>query len=232
MNARPTVMVCAHSPDEVGLVKPVLENAGCVTDYVYRRTDGYRPAAFDKSSHVGLIILGDGVADADDESEYGTEMAWVCAAVKTGKAVLGICHGAQLLAHLYCGKLLTQPLLVKHLREYGLRGLELTEDGEKDQVLCHVKEAQMPQWHDYRFEVPRVAVELARSTDSSRPHSEAFRIGRNVYGLQFHPEPTLQMLQRRGKDEWNLNQSEAVVSERTGRAVLSAWVEIALASSG
>jgi GMP synthase-like glutamine amidotransferase len=108
--------------------------------------------------------------------------------------------------------------------------LILTKEGEKDPVVSHVKGAQVAQWHSHTFGVPEGAVDLARSTNGKRPHSDAFRIGRNVYGLQFHPEPDAEALVR---DKWAADAPAEVTEavEQTGRAILRAWVEIALCAT-
>jgi GMP synthase (glutamine-hydrolysing) len=96
-------------------------------------------------------------------------------------------------------------------------------------VIGHVKGAQVAQCHSDTFEVPEGAVDLASSPNHKRPHSDAFRIRRNVYGLQFHPEPDATMLLGKGKNEWGLRVAYEVAAgvEHTGRNVLRAWVEIA-----
>src|SRR5205823_12281402 len=48
------------------------------------------------------------------------------------------------------------------------------------------------QWHYYAFEVPGGAVELARSPVCS----QAFRLGDLAWGVQFHPEVTLAMVEQ------------------------------------
>jgi GMP synthase (glutamine-hydrolysing) len=46
------------------------------------------------------------------------------------------------------------------------------------------------QWHHYTFEVPAGGAELARSETST----QAFRLARTAWGIQFHAEVTLPML--------------------------------------
>ena len=47
------------------------------------------------------------------------------------------------------------------------------------------------QWHYYTHDLPAGAVELARS----RICTQAFRLGENAWGVQFHPEVTLRQVQ-------------------------------------
>jgi GMP synthase-like glutamine amidotransferase len=47
------------------------------------------------------------------------------------------------------------------------------------------------QWHYYTHGLPAGAVELARS----KVCTQAFRLGENAWGVQFHPEVTHEMLE-------------------------------------
>jgi GMP synthase (glutamine-hydrolysing) len=236
-------LICGvSSPNDAGLVYSALEQAGCTADC----TDHYRIfVSFDPQRHVGLIILGAGEgtnAHSDDENIYGCEMKWVEIALKSHTPILGICHGAQLLAYTCHKKKLNRGT---RKADIGLTRLILTERGKKDPVLCNVgPEAQVVQWHYDTFEVPHGAIDLARSpTDrrpagrhrhGHRPHSEAFRIGRNVYGLQFHPDPTAEMLKSDLDWFWRKKvPDERILArvEETSRAVLAAWVKLALDST-
>jgi GMP synthase-like glutamine amidotransferase len=221
--------VCAFSRHDVGIIPDVLSEAGCDTDYTFRsyeyRDYDFRPRVFNPARHAGLIILGeDRPFSADDDRVFGTEMYWVCVARQTGKAVLGICHGAQLVAHV-CGGAVIQ---ANTLADHGLIPVELTADGADDPVTQPVNGHPVAQWHYYTIDLPAETVNLANSQNVERPHSDAFRIGGNVYGLQFHPEPTAHSL---SCDGWAPHRQppadEAEGVEQTGRAVLKAWIEIA-----
>ena len=102
---------------------------------------------------------------------------------------LGICLGAQLLAHV-----LGAPVQRHHEAEIGWYDLHTTETGRHDPVFAPLGDG-MPvfQWHSYRFEVPQGASHLAR-TDSCE--SQAFRYGDNAYGFQFHLEMDEPLIER------------------------------------
>jgi GMP synthase-like glutamine amidotransferase len=225
MNGHPRFLVCADTPDDVGLIPIVLEGAGCAMDLSWRN-GGYGPVSFDPSRHIGLIILGtENNAHSNNKRVYGTEMSWVTNAVSRGTALLGICHGAQLLAHTRGASL----HYGSSMADRGLTWLCVTPAGNHDPVVWHVMDAQVPQCHCDTFEVPEGAVDLAQSTNQNRPHSDAFRIGRNVYGLGFHPEPTVQMLMN-GWSRRRLPTQAWRLVEETGRVVLGAWVRVALSN--
>jgi GMP synthase-like glutamine amidotransferase len=94
--------------------------------------------------------------------------------------LLGVCLGAQMLAHAAGGAVGRAPG-----RNAGFYEVELTDAGRRDPVLAvlpHRFEALLA--NAYRFEPPGGAERLAR-TESQE---QAFRIGERAWGLQFHPE--------------------------------------------
>ena len=96
-------LICSYGPEYMGLVTGAMEAAGCSCDFVYRprgRKKRY-PDSFDPMRHHALVILGDDQQHAD-HSRYEPEKDWVRAAIEQGSAVLGICHGAQLLSWPSC----------------------------------------------------------------------------------------------------------------------------------
>ncbi len=97
--------------------------------------------------------------------------------------VLGICLGAQLLA-----KAAHASVYPAEEFEIGWYPVELTEAAAKDPLLRRLPQRfDAFQWHYYAHGVPAGAVELARS----RVCTQAFRLGENAWGVQFHPEVTL-----------------------------------------
>ena len=70
--------------------------------------------------------------------------------------------------------------------------MELTPEGRRDPVLGVLPpRTESFQWHHYTFETPSGATELARSAVCT----QAFRIGERGWGIQFHAEVTLEMVQ-------------------------------------
>jgi GMP synthase (glutamine-hydrolysing) len=101
--------------------------------------------------------------------------------------VLGICLGAQLLA-----KAAHAPVHPASEYEIGWYDVKLTEDGAEDDVLGRLPETfEAFQWHYYTHDVPAGAIELARNDTCT----QAFRLGDNAWGVQFHPEVTLEQIQ-------------------------------------
>ncbi len=223
MNGKPRfLIVCADHRSNAGTLIAVIENAGGEVDCTYRATQ-YRKK-FNPAKHSGLILLGNDTGSADDRRRFSIEMDWASAAMERGRALLGICHGAQLVSHVLGGKLSKWATLT----DRGLTPISVTAEGANDPALLHVRNVMLAQWHYHAFSPPDGAVELVRSTYPERQHCEAFRFGTNVYALQFHPEPTAKQL----TTEWKLRQPAETVAaaEKAGRAVLESWVAIALRS--
>ena len=106
-----------------------------------------------------------------------------------GKPVLGICLGAQLLAHV-----LGAPIHRMERAEIGWHRLQATEHGRADPVLSALAgDAPVFQWHRYRFDIPDGATHLAATPGCEQ---QAFRWGDNAYGFQFHLEMDEALIER------------------------------------
>jgi GMP synthase-like glutamine amidotransferase len=130
-----------------------------------------------------MIVLG-GAQDALDDqgSPWLPDLAALMRHfVDSGRSVLGICLGGQLLARAY-----DADNLVGAAPEFGWQEIGLTPEGREDPVLGAAGE-RFPifQWHDDTFTLPRHAVRLA---GNDAAHNQAFRVGRAGYGVQFHFE--------------------------------------------
>ena len=144
--------------------------------------------------------------------------------------VLGVCLGAQLLA-----KAAHAPVYPAAEPEIGWFDVELTAAAADDPVFAGLPERfHAFQWHYYAFDVPAGACELA----GSRVCSQAFRLGDAAWGVQFHPEVTLELLTS-WVDEWPeeapgtaadfLVEAERHIEEwmRFGRSLCDAFVHAA-----
>jgi GMP synthase-like glutamine amidotransferase len=107
-------------------------------------------------------------------------------AIGSGRKVLGVCLGAQMLAHVLGARVYRG-----HGEEAGWMDIELTEEGASDPVLGPMAEGgrsvRVLQWHGDTFEIPEGAVRLA---GSDLYMDQAFRYGEGIYALQFHIECT------------------------------------------
>jgi GMP synthase (glutamine-hydrolysing) len=118
-----------------------------------------------------------------------TELLAIERALEQAKPVLGICLGAQLLAHV-----LGAPVQRHRQPEIGWYDVHISDAGRGDAVLRAAGE-QLPvfQWHSYTYDLPHGATHLAR-TDTCE--QQAFRFGSNAYGFQFHLEADASVIER------------------------------------
>ena len=138
---------------------------------------------------AALIVLG-GSMGANDEHKHPflTDLKrLIRSVVEAGIPYLGICLGGQLLAAALCAQVVSG-----RWEELGTLPVQLTAEGLSDQLFQGFSARITTfQWHHDSFDLPEGAVLLASS--SACPH-QAFRVGANAWGLQFHPEVTEQII--------------------------------------
>ena len=158
---------------------------------VYRpHADGRLP---DMAEYDALVVFGGEQAATDDRTHpYLPDLArlmWTTA--EGGKAVLGICLGAQVFAR---GGGAENRLGAAP--EFGWCEVGLTDAGRADPVLQGQDAAfRIFQWHSDTFTLPQGAAHLA--TSAATP-AQAFRVGRAGYGMQFHFEASRAVV-----EDWN-----------------------------
>jgi GMP synthase (glutamine-hydrolysing) len=184
------VLVFQHDPfEDLGFFAEVLDKQR-ITCRVIQLFHGEVPAE-DWERIQALIILG-GPMSVDDEDRYSFlrwEKRIIRAAINDGVPILGVCLGAQLIA-----SALGTPVYHGHVREIGWTPISITPHGQVDSLLGYLPEsATVFQWHGDGFDLPAGAIQLASSVNFE---NQAFRVGRNIYGLQFHLEVTPRMIAR------------------------------------
>lgn len=183
-------IVLRHSALEgVGLLGNVLRDHGIH----HRGLDLYRgePPPKDPRTIGGMIILGGqmGVYEADKFPFLKTELQLLERMITAGRPVLGICLGAQMIAHVLGGR-----VYPGERREIGWGTVSLTEDGTADPVFGDSGPVlDVFHMHGDSYELPADARHLATS---KLYEQQAFEWGGVVYGLQFHLEFTESMIQR------------------------------------
>ena len=139
----------------------------------------------------GLVVLGGpmNVEDQQQRPHLKAELLAIERALEQGKPVLGICLGAQLLAHV-----LGAPIRRHRQPEIGWYDMQMTAEGRADPVLGSAGE-RLPvfQWHSYSYELPRDATHLASTATCEQ---QAFRWGNSAYGFQFHLEADVPVIER------------------------------------
>jgi GMP synthase (glutamine-hydrolysing) len=184
------VLVFQHDPfEDLGAFTEVLEKQGarCRVIHLYQ---GEMPAEeWERIS--ALIILGGpmGVYDEEQFPFLRWEKRIIRAAIDEAVPLLGVCLGAQLIA-----ATLGAPVYHGPVKEIGWNPISITPHGQVDSLLGYLPEnATVFQWHGDGFDLPSGAIRLASSVNYE---NQAFRMGKNIYALQFHLEVTPRMIER------------------------------------
>lgn len=135
------------------------------------------------------IVLG-GTMGANDDHMHPFLIVlkrWIMMLVDAGVPFLGICLGGQLLAAALGAKVHSN-----RWSEIGFSTVELNGAAHDDLLFSGMGSSfNSFQWHNDSFDLPSGALLLA-GTDVC-PH-QAFRVGKNAWGVQFHPEVTLDII--------------------------------------
>jgi GMP synthase (glutamine-hydrolysing) len=172
------------------------EGPGTIADYLSVEKIPYSicelsigDAAPEPDSFTHLVIMGGPMAvyEMHRYSYLVKEARLIDAAIKANKHVLGVCLGAQMVAHVLGAK-----VYPGKMKEIGWYEVALTADGMSDPVMSALalpdrNAAQVFQWHGDTFDLPRNAAWLA---SSDLFPNQAFRYADRVYALQFHIEVT------------------------------------------
>ena len=137
-------------------------------------------------AYAGLIMMG-GPMSANDVADHAfleESMSLIRSFGLAKKPVLGICLGAQVIARAYGGEVFRMSGL-----EAGYVGMHTTEAAAADPVFKTLT-GKFTAFHTHYDAVRNIpeAVVLASGGMSA---VQAFRVSDKTYGLQFHPEATI-----------------------------------------
>jgi GMP synthase (glutamine-hydrolysing) len=184
------------------------------------------------SSYGAMMVFG-GSMHPDQDERFGwleREADVLREALAEKVPLLGVCLGAQMLARAAGAGVgpAREP-------EVGWFDVELTRAGREDPVLGVLPpRVEAFQWHHYTFEIPSGASELARSDVCT----QAVRVAERAWGIQFHAEVTLGMVQAwaaEDPDDLPVPAEDFVAATRArieawnehGRALCGAFLEVA-----
>jgi GMP synthase-like glutamine amidotransferase len=135
-------------------------------------------------NEIDLLIVMGGPMSVNDDSIFpwlATEKQFIRDAVMSGKSVLGVCLGAQLIASAMGAQVYRNR--VKEIGWFPVQGVSSSESS----MFCFPSSVEAFHWHGETFNLPSGAIRLARSEGCE---NQAFQLGRSVIGLQFHLETT------------------------------------------
>jgi GMP synthase (glutamine-hydrolysing) len=182
-------------------------------------------------SYDAVLVFGGSMHPDQDETFrwLAREEAFLRSVLAEEVPALGVCLGAQMLA-----RAAGAPVSRALMPEIGWLDVELTRAGREDDVLGALPpQATAFQWHSYTFGIPAGGVELARSPVCT----QAFRLV-NAWGIQFHAEVTLPMVEAwvaDDEDELPMPGEDLLAETETriapwneqGRALASAFLDVA-----
>ena len=218
----------------LGALATALDEAGAEIEWFRVWQDGILPVGI--SDHDALVVLGGEQSALDDETHpYLPELVRLARRFgDADKAVLGICLGSQILARAYGAD-----NILGAAREFGWHRIGVTGEGRADPLLSGLgDEFTIFEWHADTFSLPEGAVRLASSPVAQ---NQAFRIGRAVYGTQFHFEADTAVVEEWKADfpgtieriapGWLENYAElaarhAGAADAAGLAIARAWVSL------
>ncbi|SMO66162.1 glutamine amidotransferase-related protein [Gracilimonas mengyeensis] len=169
-----------HVPFEgPGMIETYLEEKGFMLQKINLYDDHSLPVVDD----VDYLIVMGGPMNIEDEEKYPWltgEKELIKKMIGLGKPVLGICFGAQLIAHV-----MGKSVHPAKDHEIGWYPINLTETGKTHPATKHWEDPMVYHWHSNTFDLPEGAVHLA-STELCT--NQAFVVNENIIGLQFHLE--------------------------------------------
>ena len=137
--------------------------------------------------HAGAIVFGGPMSVNDEAAWLRREIDWIEVPLKEDTLFLGICLGAQMLAHHLGAGVGFHP---QGKAEVGYYPIRITPAGRS---MMETWPDAVYQWHREGFDLPSGADMLA---EGETFRVQAFRYGRAAYGIQFHAEVTHAMMCR------------------------------------
>jgi GMP synthase (glutamine-hydrolysing) len=216
-------LVLRHEPFEhLGHFATVLEKNH--VEYRYHDIDEPLP----REDYNAVIIMGGPMSVNDNSSGLLDELGLIERALLKDVPLLGVCLGSQLIAKALGARVYRNTEL-----EIGWEKVWLTEAGKDDPLFGKTESPETYfHWHSETFDLPSGAEWLAYS---EKCRHQAYRYGRRVYGIQFHPEITAEMITDWCGQPVNCRDVEQLAGpidarlhdqrEAAGR-ILGAWLEL------
>ena len=174
------VHVLEHVPFEgIGSMECWLAGRDANTRY----TRFYESSKLPDPRQIDLVIAMGGPMSVNDELDHpwlASEKEFIRQSIRLGLPVIGICLGAQLIANALGARV--YPGEHAEIGWFPVDAVDTDED-----VFRLPSGVPVFHWHRETFDLPTGAVLLA---GSEACENQAFQIGQNIVGLQFHLETT------------------------------------------
>ncbi len=210
---------------------PALDAAGFATTYFDTGSDDLAAPALAEADL--LVVLGGPIGAYQDEIYpfLHAEVDLITRRLADDQPTMGICLGAQLIARAAGAR-----VYPSGVKEIGFGPISLTEAGADSCLAPFAEEPLTLHWHGDTFDLPEGAVHLA-STDVCE--NQAFAIGSNIVGFQFHPEAMPRHIENwlighaaelaaAGADVTAMRKTAALQAdalERKAHAVMASWLD-------
>lgn len=222
-----------HDKPTIGVIGETLADLGVEMQTVWGMFGEPLPSG--PREHDGLIVLGGTMTALDDGKRpyFPALTRLIRDFAEADKPVLGVCLGAQLIARSFDAELHIGGDL-----EFGFHVVDPTPAAAADPVLGHLDSPlALFQWHTDHYALPPAAELLATGASYE---NQAYRIGRTIYGMQFHFEATRSLVESQleespdlehrapGHRDWLPKQFEAheTASNAFCRQVTRKWVAL------
>lgn len=165
------------------------EAPGRIADWVVERghsfgvTRAYEREPWPAPDDFDCLVVMGGPMGVHDDGRFDwlkDEKRLIEASIRAGKRVLGVCLGAQLIAHVLGARVYRN-----RFQEIGWFPVHGTEPGRT--LWSIPKELLAFHWHGDAFDLPQDAVHLARSAACE---NQMFAAGTHLVGILFHLEMT------------------------------------------
>jgi GMP synthase-like glutamine amidotransferase len=170
-----------HVPFEgLGCIGPWLESHG----FEVTATRFFESADLPSPDAIDFLVIMGGPMSVNDEAQIpwlALEKQFVRKVIDAGKPILGICLGAQMIAHAMGARVFPNPA-----KEIGWFPIHPVAPADES-TFRFPASATVFHWHGETFDLPPGAIRLATSDGCE---NQAFQLGGRVIGLQFHLETT------------------------------------------
>ena len=142
-----------------------------------------------EADYAGVIVTGSPASVYDGEAWIARSEDFLRQAADRAIPLYGVCFGHQLLAQTFGGRVEK----CRHGWELGTVTLALTAEGRNDPLFAGVPESFLAQAShgDVVAELPAGAAPLAQNDHWAY---QAFKLGERIWGTQFHPEFTPEII--------------------------------------